>query len=1018
MNIIFRLLTVGIFLLFAIAIKAQPSIGGFYVYYGHLHNHSNVSDGTGTPDEAYSYAKNTGKLDFFSLADHSGAIDATEWQTIKAAADKYNQDSVFTAFYGFEWTENVLGHVTVINPPDYITTASPYNTFAGLCSWLNENECVAFFNHPGRNNSTGLEFAHFATTPTNKFVGMELWNKTDRFPVYYYTDGYYPNDGGKSWFDEALTRGWMIGAAGSEDNHSGTWGTATSSKLAVLSNANTRTDIYNALKARRFFTTYDKTLALSFKIGENEMGSVITAASNSFSILVSDAEGELVTKVELLKNGAVVQAWEPNTTEINISGTLVTQNGEYYYVRIKQEDNDEAISSPIWCGQVNQLPSVEITSPQQNSTFLIPATINFEVAVSDPDGTIQEVEYYQGQTKIGESTSSPFSFVWNNPTAGVYSITAKAFDNGGASSNSGAVQISIINPGDPVTVSSRISTGMDDVEESSTGNILANVNSSDIELVYDASTSAANQVVGLRFVDMNIPQNAVISNAYIQFTCDEKNKAACNITISGEDIDNALPFSTVDFNVSSRTKTSAKVNWIPAGWSVVGETGAKQQTPNLASVVQEIVNRPGYLSSGAISFIISGTGSRIAESYEGSASQAAVLSVTYTIASGENQPPVVSLTSPANNSVFTEPASITLTANASDADGNITKVDFLFDNVVVFTDNDEPFSYLWSSISQGSYRLKAVATDNLGATATSSEVTVTVNAAPPVIKNSISSKINTFSDDAEETSKGVVVLNGDDIELTYDTKTTGSQVVGLRFNNLTIPQGAAISMAYIQFTVDEITTASCNLTIKGENSANSSIFLNEPNNISGRTRTSAGVKWVPSGWTAVDLAGTDQQTPDLKSIVQEVVNISSWNSGGSMVFIITGTGNGKRTAVSFDTNALKAATLFVEYEEVVVAQSFLKSAKIASGNAPITPSKRELLLYPNPAKDVLNVEFVNDEDDFITEIEIYNVAGTKVAKHNLSGTKVSVGVGDIPCGIYLVRISTTSDTFLRKVVKN
>ena len=135
---------------------AQPSIGGFNVYYGHLHNHSNVSDGTGTPDDAYSYAKNTGKLDFFSIADHSGAIDATEWQAIKTAADTYNQDNVFTAFYGFEWTENVLGHVAVINSPDYVTTASPYNTFAGLCNWLNANECVAFFNHPGRNNSTGL----------------------------------------------------------------------------------------------------------------------------------------------------------------------------------------------------------------------------------------------------------------------------------------------------------------------------------------------------------------------------------------------------------------------------------------------------------------------------------------------------------------------------------------------------------------------------------------------------------------------------------------------------------------------------------------------------------------------------------------------------------------------------------------------------------------------------------------------------------------------------------------------
>ncbi len=172
----------------------------------------------------------------------------------------------FTAFWGFEWTHSTIGHVAVINSTNYITTDSPNGTFAGLCDWLNANECVAFFNHPGRQNSTGLEFAHFTTTPSDKFVGMELWNKTDRFEDYYYNDGYYANDGNLGHFDEALSRGWNIGAAGSEDNHSGTWGTMTPSKLAVLAPANTRADIMAALKARRFFTTYDKTMALSFKI--------------------------------------------------------------------------------------------------------------------------------------------------------------------------------------------------------------------------------------------------------------------------------------------------------------------------------------------------------------------------------------------------------------------------------------------------------------------------------------------------------------------------------------------------------------------------------------------------------------------------------------------------------------------------------------------------------------------------------------------------------------------------------
>jgi len=67
------------FVFMAMSLSAQPSIGGFNVYYGHLHNHSNVSDGTGTPDAAYNYAKNTAHLDFVSLAEPSGTIEAPEW---------------------------------------------------------------------------------------------------------------------------------------------------------------------------------------------------------------------------------------------------------------------------------------------------------------------------------------------------------------------------------------------------------------------------------------------------------------------------------------------------------------------------------------------------------------------------------------------------------------------------------------------------------------------------------------------------------------------------------------------------------------------------------------------------------------------------------------------------------------------------------------------------------------------------------------------------------------------------
>jgi len=345
---------------FNLKLAAQPSIGGFNVYYGHLHNHCNISDGKQTPGYAYNYAKTIGDLDFFSLSDHSTMISSSEWTAMKAAAEKYNEPGVFTAFWGFEWTNNHEGHVTVTNSADYVSTAAPTNNFTGLCNWLNNNECVAFFNHPGHTDETGLEFYHFSTRPCDKIVGMELWNETQRFERFYYTDGYYSGDGNLGWFDEALARGWKIGAAGSEDNHIGTWGTWTESRLAVLATANNRTEIMNALKARNFFSTYDKNLALSFKIGGNEMGSTITGGSYQVLIQASDADHEVFTRIELLRNGFVVNAWIPNSSNPAIYASLNCFDREYYYIRVMEADGDEAISSPIWIsgGAANLPPNI------------------------------------------------------------------------------------------------------------------------------------------------------------------------------------------------------------------------------------------------------------------------------------------------------------------------------------------------------------------------------------------------------------------------------------------------------------------------------------------------------------------------------------------------------------------------------------------------------------------------------------------------------------------------------------
>jgi hypothetical protein len=96
-----------------------------------------------------------------------------------------------------------------------------------------------------------------------------------------------------------------------------------------------------------------------------------------------------------------------------------------------------------------------------------------------------------------------------------------------------------------------------------------------------------------------------------------------------------------------------------------------------------------------------------------------------------NQPPSVTLTAPAQGASFTAPANISLTAEAFDTDGTISKVEFYANGTLVGSDTTAPYSAVWSGVAAGTYSLTATATDNAGAMTNSTAVNVTVNPPPP-----------------------------------------------------------------------------------------------------------------------------------------------------------------------------------------------------------------------------------------------------------------------------------------------
>jgi len=174
-------------------------------------------------------------------------------------------------------------------------------------------------------------------------------------------------------------------------------------------------------------------------------------------------------------------------------------------------------------------------------------------------------------------------------------------------------------------VDARIIAGSNDAEQSASGTVYLNY--TELELVRTSVTRTA----GLRFAGINIPQGAVIQEAELQLLAASPSTTPTTLNFQAQASDNAPTFTATNNNISSRPKTAASVSWTLPAWNVEDESGPGQRTPNLASVIQEVINRPGWVAGNALAIIVTGTGSRFVDAYEDNVYDAAYLHITYTI---------------------------------------------------------------------------------------------------------------------------------------------------------------------------------------------------------------------------------------------------------------------------------------------------------------------------------------------------------------------------------------------------
>jgi len=137
----------------------------------------------------------------------------------------------------------------------------------------------------------------------------------------------------------------------------------------------------------------------------------------------------------------IVTNWSDSAIVLTVNqGSFASDTGLYLFVL----DADGQVNSPGFPVGMHSPPEITLTAPLNNATFIAPANIEISAVVSDSDGGISRVEFYEGTNLIGTGVSSPFAVAWSDVPPGNYTLMARVIDNAGVTNASSEVPVTVV----------------------------------------------------------------------------------------------------------------------------------------------------------------------------------------------------------------------------------------------------------------------------------------------------------------------------------------------------------------------------------------------------------------------------------------------------------------------------------------------------------------------------------------------------------------------------------------------
>ncbi len=375
---------------------------------------------------------------------------------------------------------------------------------------------------------------------------------------------------------------------------------------------------------------------------------------------------------------------------------------------------------------VNTPPTVTLTNPTNSAIYTAPATISLAATASDPNGSIVKVEFYKGTTLIGTSTTAPYTFPWVNVAVGTYVVTAKAYDNQGATatSNAATIVVNAVPANLPPIVS--ITSPVNNAQYNSPATIAINAKASDPDgtiakvVFYNGTT-----VLG---TDLSAPYSFIWQNVAAgtyNLTARAYDNLGANTysSIVVVKVVKPLPVPTIAISSPANNAqfTAPATIGIKATATITTGTITKVEFYESGNLIGTDLTAPYTFSW---TNVLGGTYLLTAKAYASNGTTNTSIVKVISVIGTANQPPTCSLTS--NTATGVAPASVNLTATASDPDGTISKVDIYQNQVLIATLTTAPYTYIVGNLAAGTYLFTAKAFDNNNASTVSNSITVIV----------------------------------------------------------------------------------------------------------------------------------------------------------------------------------------------------------------------------------------------------------------------------------------------------